>query len=262
MGSPAEDRQMNPLWDAVMETPIYIALSRQMALRAQMDVVANNIANANTAGFKAEMMLMSEVELPAENGTELSYVQDFATARDFSPGALRSTGNDLDLAIQGDGFFAVQTPEGIRYTRLGRFQLDENGTLITSHGYAVLSGGGPITLNPDDGPVHVAEDGTISTDLARNGQLLQVVGKLDVVDFANRAALTPAPDNLFEAGGQVPTTATGKVAQGMLEDSNVQPIVEMTNLIQVTRNYQSVQRFLDSEHERQRRAINSITSNS
>src|SRR5881397_2592469 len=79
-----EDRQMNPLWDAVMETPTYIALSRQMALQAQMDVVANNIANANTQGFKAEMMLMSEVDLPAEQGTKLAYVQDFATARDFS----------------------------------------------------------------------------------------------------------------------------------------------------------------------------------
>jgi flagellar basal-body rod protein FlgF len=260
-GSPAEDRQMNPLWDAVMETPTYIALSRQMVLRAQMDVVANNIANANTSGFKAEMMLMSEVEIPAEKGTELSYVQDFATARDFSPGTLRPTGNDLDLAIQGDGFFAVQTPEGVRYTRLGRFQLDQDGTLITSHGYPVLAGGGTVTINPDDGAVHVAEDGTISTDLARNGQLLQVAGKLDVVDFANRAALVPGPNNVFDAGGQAPTPAKGKVAQRMLEDSNVNTIAEMTNMIQVTRNYQTMQRFLDGEHERQRRAISSITSN-
>ncbi|MBL9034438.1 MAG: flagellar hook-basal body complex protein, partial [Rhodospirillaceae bacterium] len=118
-----------------METPIYIALSRQMVLRNQMDVVANNIANASTPGFKAEMMLLTEVELPAERGTELSYVQDFATARDFSAGPLRATGNDLDLAIQGDGFFSVQTPDGVRYTRVGRFQLDANGTLITSQGY-------------------------------------------------------------------------------------------------------------------------------
>lgn len=245
-----------------METPTYIALSRQMALRAQMDVVANNIANANTAGFKAEMMLMSEVELPAEKGTELSYVQDFATARDFAPGALRSTGNDLDLAIQGDGFFAVQTPDGVRYTRVGRFQLNGDGTLVTSHGYPVLAGGSPVTIDPDDGQINVAEDGSISTDLARNGQLLQVVGKLDIVDFADRAALTPAPDNLFDAATQQPTAAAGKVAQGMIEDSNVRPIVEMTNLIHVTRNYQTVQRFLDGEHERQRRAIASITSNS
>jgi flagellar basal-body rod protein FlgF len=253
---------MNPLWDAVMETPIYIALSRQMALRQQMDVVANNIANANTSGFKAEMLLMSEVELPAEQGTELSYVQDFATARDFSPGALRATGNDLDLAIQGDGFFAVQTPEGARYTRVGRFQLDGNGTLVNSQGYAVLSGGGPVTIDPDDGPVHVAADGTVSTDRAADGQLLAVQGKLDVVDFADRAALAAAPDNLFDAKGQQPIAATGKIAQGMLEDSNVQPIIEMTSLIEVTRNYQSMQRFLDNEHERQRKAINSITASS
>jgi flagellar basal-body rod protein FlgF len=124
-----------------------------------------------------------------------------------------------------------------------------------------LAGGGTVTINPDDGAVHVADDGTISTDLARNGQLLQVAGKLDVVDFANRDALTPGPDNVFDAGTQAPTQAKGKVAQRMLEDSNVNTIMEMTNMIEVTRNYQTVQRFLDSEHERQRRAISSITSN-
>src|SRR5262249_16950221 len=162
----------------------------------------------------------------------------FATARDFSPGTLRPTGNDLDLAIQGNGFFAVQTPEGVRYTRVGRFQLDQNGTLVTSQGYPVLAGGGSGTINPadgpikaaEDGPINVAEDGSISTDLARNGQLLTVVGKLDVVDFANRQGLTPTQDNLFDAGTQAPTTATGKVAQRMLEDSNVNPIVEMTSM--------------------------------
>ncbi|HEY3148447.1 MAG TPA: flagellar basal body rod C-terminal domain-containing protein, partial [Dongiaceae bacterium] len=106
------------------------------------------------------------------------------------------------------------------------------------------------------------EDGSISTDRARNGTQLQVVGKLDVVDFAKRDALVPNQDNLFDAGTQAPIAAKGKVAQRMLEDSNVNPIIEMTNMIQVTRNYQSVQRFLDGEHDRQRRAINSITSSS
>ncbi|HNB27616.1 MAG TPA: flagellar basal-body rod protein FlgF [Alphaproteobacteria bacterium] len=244
-----------------METPTYIALSRQMVLRDQMDVVANNIANASTPGFKAEMMLMSEVDLPAEHGVKLSYVQDFATARDFSPGPLRATGNSLDLAVQGNGFFAVQTPDGTRYTRVGRFQLDSNGLLVTSQGYPVLAGGSTVTIDPDDGPVNIAEDGSISTDRATGGQQQQVIGKLDLVDFADPHALKPAPDNLFIADGQ-PTAATGKIAQGMLEDSNVRPILEMTNLIEVTRNYQAMQRFLDSEHERQRRAINSITSNS
>jgi len=118
-----------------------------------------------------------------------------------------------------------------------------------------------VTIDPDDGPIHVGEDGSISTDLAKNGQLMQVIGKLDVVDFPNRAALVPGPDNVFDAGTQAPAQATGKVAQRMLEDSNVNTIVEMTNMIEVTRNYQTMQRFLDSEHERQRRAISSITSN-
>lgn len=245
-----------------METPTYIALSRQMVLRQQMDVVANNIANASTPGFKAEMMLMSEVELPAERGVDLSYVQDFATARDFSPGAMRDTGNELDLAIQGDGFFAVQTPEGVRYTRVGRFTLNADGTLVTSQGYPVLAGGGPVTINPDDGPLQIAEDGSISTDRAIGGQQLQVAGKLDLVDFADRGRLTPAQDSLFDANGQQPTPATGKIAQGMLEESNVRSIVEMTSLIEVTRNYQAMQRFLDAEHERQRRAISTITANS
>lgn len=244
-----------------METPIYIALSRQMTLRQQMDVVANNIANASTPGFKAEMLLLTEVELPAERGTELSYVQDFATARDFSAGPLRATGNDLDLAIQGDGFFSVQTPDGVRYTRVGRFQLDANGTLITSQGYPVLAGGGTVTIDPDNGPINIAEDGSISTDLALGGEQQQVVGKLDLVDFADRGTLKPAPDNLFIAEGPA-VAATGKIAQRMLEDSNVRPILEMTNLIEVTRNYQAMQRFQDAEHERQRRAISSIISNS
>jgi len=245
-----------------METPTYIALSRQMVLRNEMDVVANNIANASTPGFKAELMLMSEVELPAERGVELSYVQDFATARDFSPGAMRATGNPLDVAVQGDGFFAVQTPDGVRYTRVGRFQLDANGTLVTSQGFPVLASGGTVTLDPDDGPVNIAEDGSISSDLARQGQQQIIYGKLDLMDFPDRGKLTPAQDNLFDPNGQVPTPATGKIAQGMLEESNVRPIVEMTNLIEVTRSYQSMQRFLDSEHERQRRAISSIISNS
>lgn len=244
-----------------METPIYIALSRQMALRQQMDVVANNIANASTTGFKAEMTIMSEVALPAERGVKLSYVQDFATARDFSPGAMHATGNDLDLAVQGNGFFSVQTPDGVRYTRVGHFQLDANGTLVTPQGYPVMAGGSSVTIDPDDGPVLIAEDGSISTDRATGGQQQQVLGKIDLVDFADRNTLEPAPDGVFVAKA-TPVPATGKIAQGMLEDSNVRPILEMTNLIEVTRTYQAMQRFQDSEHERQRRAINSITSNS
>lgn len=264
-----------------METPTYIALSRQVVLQRQMDVVANNIANASTPGFKAEEVVMSEYKIRAERPVKLSYVQDFATARDFRDGPLRTTGNDLDLALQGDGFFVVQTPQGNRYTRVGRFQLDKDGQIVTSQGYPVLAGGAPITVNPDDGRINVAEDGTISTDRAKNGTQQQVVGRLDVVSFADKNALVPEQDNFFSAGSQTPrpantdlgtanvglpvagTATTGgstKVMSGVLEDSNVQTIVQMTSMIAVTRNYQAVQKFLDEEHQRQLNAVSSITS--
>lgn len=266
-----------------METPTYIALSRQVVLSRQMDVVANNIANASTPGFKAEEMIMSEYKIKAERPIKLSYVQDFATARDFRDGPLRVTGNDLDLAIQGEGFFAVRTPTGTQYTRVGRFQLDKDGQIVTSQGYPVLSGGAPLTVNPDDGRINVAEDGTISTDRAKNGTQQQVVGRLDIVTFADKNGLVPEQDNLYSLGTQTPRpvntdlgtanvgqpiagTATNgsatKIMHGMLEDSNVQTIVQMTSMIQVTRNYQAVQKFLDQEHQRQMNAVSTITSNS
>jgi len=265
-----------------METPTYIALSRQMVLQRQMDVVANNIANASTPGFKAEEMVMSEYKIAAERPVKLSYVQDFATGRDFRDGPLRATGNNLDLAIQGDGFFVVRTPQGDRYTRVGRFQLDKDGQIVTSQGYPVLSGGAALTINPDDGPINVAEDGTISTDRAKDGTQQQVVGRLDVVSFADKNALIPEQDNVYAAGNQTPRpvntdsgtanvglpvagTATNgsatKILSGVLEDSNVQTIVQMTSMIQVTRNYQAVQKFLDEEHQRQLNAVSTITSN-
>jgi flagellar basal-body rod protein FlgF len=266
-----------------METPTYIALSRQMVLQRQMDVVANNLANANTPGFKTEELVSSEYKIKAGRPLKLSYVQDFATARDFRDGPLKPTGNDLDLAIQGDGFFVVQTPQGNRYTRMGRFQLDADGQIVTSQGYPVLAGGAPIVVNPDDGPINVAEDGSISTDRARDGTQQQVVGRLDIVSFADRNAMTPEGENLFGAAGQVarpvntdlgtanvglpidgtatPGSAT-KIMRGMLEDSNVKTIAEMTNMIQVTRNYQSTQNFLDTEHQRLMKAIDQISTSS
>jgi flagellar basal-body rod protein FlgF len=258
-----------------MEVSQHISVTGMLAAQRQLEAVSNNLANVNTTGFRRAHAHVTDIGYEAgltapvgPNGAPVRIVgvgegaQVADIAHDFLPGAVQATGNPLDMAIQGDGFFAVQTPEGTRYTRVGRFQLDKDGTLVTTQGYPVLSGGSPLTINPDDGPVNVAEDGSISTDRARNGTQLQVVGKLDFVDFAHRDALKPTQDNLFDAGTQPTTEATGKVAQRVLEDSNVNPIIEMTNMIQVTRNYQAVQRFLDGEHDRQRRAINSITSSS
>lgn len=247
-----------------METPTYIVLSRQLGLSRQMEVVANNLANTNTAGFKAEGMVFSEYLIKAEKPVKLSYVQDLASYRDLSEGNLETTGNDLDLAIQGKGYFVIQTPEGPRYTRNGRFQLNAAGEVVNREGFQVLAGGAPIIINTDDGPINIAGDGTISADRTQGGNTPVIYGKLDVVTFADDTALKPGNGTTFESD-EAPIQATidqFKVQQRMLEGSNVESIREMTSMIWVQRNYQAAQKFLEGEHERMRRAVNYIIPSS
>ncbi|WP_374652639.1 flagellar basal-body rod protein FlgF [Dongia sp.] len=247
-----------------METPTYIVLSRQLGLSRQMDVVANNLANTNTPGFKAEGMVFSEYLIKAEKPVKLSYVQDLASYRDMREGNIQTTGNDLDVAIQGKGFFVVQTTDGPRYTRNGRFQLNAAGEIVTSGGFRVLAGGAPLIVNTDDGPITVASDGTVSADRTQGGNTPVIYGKLDVVTFNDDSKLTPDGSSMFaseEAPAQA-TVADFKVQQRMIEGSNVESIREMTSMIWVQRNYQSAQKFLEGEHERMRRAVNYIIPSS
>lgn len=243
-----------------METPTYIVLSRQLGLERQMNIVANNLANTNTAGFKAEGMVFSEYLIKAEKPSKLSYVQDLASYHDLSEGNLEATGNDLDMAIQGKGFFVLQTPDGPRYTRNGRFQLNSAGELVNSSGFRVMAGGAPLVINTDDGPINIAADGTVSADRTQGGSTPVIYGKIDVVEFTGKDALKPGNGQVF-GSDQAPTSvdvADFKVQQRMIEGSNVQSIREMTDMIWVQRNYQSAQKFLEGEHERMRRAVNYI----
>jgi len=243
-----------------METPTYIVLSRQLGLSRQMEVVANNLANTNTVGFKAEGMVFSEYLIKAEKPLKLSYVQDLASYRDLSEGGLQPTGNDLDVAIQGKGYFVVQTPDGPRYTRNGRFQLNAAGEVVNHDGFQVMAGGAPLIINTDDGPINIAGDGTVSADRTQGGNTPVIYGKLDVVAFADNSALKPDSGTMFESD-QAPTqvdVADFKMQQRMIEGSNVQSIREMTSMIWVQRNYQAAQKFLEGEHERMRRAVNYI----
>lgn len=247
-----------------METPTYIVLSRQLGLSRQMEVVANNLANTNTAGFKAEGMVFSEYLIKAEKPVELSYVQDMASYRDLSEGTLRITGNDLDVAIQGKGYFVVQTLDGPRYTRNGSFQLNAAGEVVNHDGFQVMAGGAPLIINGDDGPINIAADGTVSADRTQGGNTPVIYGKIDVVTFADNSALKPDGGTIFESDQTPLASATTdfKVQQRMIEGSNVQSIREMTNMIWVQRNYQSAQKFLEGEHERMRRAVNYIIPSS
>jgi flagellar basal-body rod protein FlgF len=248
-----------------METPSYVALSRQTALLRQMDVVANNLANVATPGFKAEAEVFTSVPIRSQvRGApqKLAYVQDFATSRDYSPGPMNPTGNDLDVAIQGNGFFVVQTQNGPRYTRFGHFQVNAAGQVVTKQGFPVLAGGAPLQIDPDDGPVQISGDGTVSADRTQQGNAQVVYGKLDVVDFAKRDQLKPEEGVLFSTDAPPVQVAQPAVVQRMLEQSNVQSVKELTTMIWVQRSYESMQKFLDAEDDRMKRAVNYIIPSS
>ena len=220
-----------------------------------MDIVANNIANMNTTGFKGEDMMFVEHLVKTKGGdtpfgVKLAYSRDIATLMNTAEGPMEKTGNPLDLAISGEGFFVVQTPQGERYTRNGRFQMNEGGQLVNQAGQAVLSTGGqPFFLAPEDKEITISRDGTVATN---NGTL----GKIRVVRFENPQVLKRVAGGLFSAEGAQPTDVTPpNIAQGMLEGSNVQPIFEMAKMIDIHRSYESVRAFIEREDERMRGMI-------
>lgn len=236
-----------------MENPGYIALSKQMSMQRQMAVIANNLANMNTSGYKAERMVFREfITKPSETET-LSFVQDFGLARDLTDGTPTMTGNPLDLAISGPAYFSLDTENGERYTRHGRFQLNEVGQLVTGRGDIVLSNNGaPITIPPGSGSLTISADGTIT---GANGPL----GRVGLVEFENERNLKRSENNLYEANGENPQVAAeSSMTQANLESSNVKPILEMTRMIDVHRSYRATQNFIKSEHDKILKAINII----
>lgn len=238
-----------------MENAAYVGLSRQMTLRRELDVVANNIANADTTGFKVEQLLVgTEVGDRARNAfvrPGVSFVLDNGVGRDFTQGSLEQTSRDLDFAVEGEGaFFKVGSGAQTAYTRDGAFTLDPEGKLVTHGGLAVQGDGGDIVLDPLLGRPAVAADGTVS----QNGQ---TVGRLAVVRFDTLGALQKGGDGLYRNASnaaEIPAT-DAQVRQGMLEGSNVNPIVEITNLIEIQRAYESVTRMIENTTDLSRRAV-------
>jgi flagellar basal-body rod protein FlgF len=238
-----------------MDNPGYIALSQQMVLRRQMDLIANNLANITTPAFKAESMLFVEQMQPTYRHERLSFVQDLAAYRDVSEGPLTPTNNPLDVAISGSGYFVVDTPEGQRYTRHGAFRLDGDGQIVTGRGDRVLDDrGSPLQVPPETTTIDIAADGTISADRDQ-------IGRIAVVQVANEQALRKVEAGLYAAVAEQPVPVEEvAVLQGMLEQSNVQGVVEITRLIDTARTYQLAAKLADQEHERQRRAIQALIS--
>ena len=238
----------------MIENAQLISLSRQMALQRQMDVVANNMANLNTTGFKSEQILFEEYVMPVARDQDfprldqpLSYVQDWATIHDLSGGAMVQTGSELDVGLNGDGFFAVQTPGGDRWTRAGSFQLSANGTLVDASGNPMLGEGGPIQFGPDETGIQIAADGSVSSSAGQKG-------KLRLVEFANVQQLTREGSNLWAGGTPVAATNT-RAMQGFIEKSNVSGVSEMAEMIRVTRAYESAASLATKQDELRRSAI-------
>ena len=241
-----------------METPTFIGISRQMALRNRLDVVANNVANLNTPGFKKETLLFSE-HIVRPDGRDrvqepLSLVVDRAQFRDTGDGIINYTGGTFDVALQGPGFFGVQGPGGEQvYTRAGNFTLSADGELVTPTGDLVLDqGGGTITIPTDQTNFTIDGQGNI---FGQDGQ----VATLMVREFDDVQSMETIGRNYLttdEAGRDSETTT---VTQGAIEGSNVNGVSEVTQMIDVLRSYQGIQNFIQSEHDRQRSMIRALS---
>lgn len=232
-----------------MDNTQYTTLSRQSGLMREMQVVANNIANAATTGFRQEGLVFSEHVKTVENGPSISMAGATVHNTSMTQGTLTQTGGRLDLAIEGEGFFLIETPNGERLTRAGSFSSNGEGDLVTSGGFRVLdAGGAPIFVPPDATDLSVAADGTMSS----NGRPLTQIGL-----FAPSDPLGMVREDgvMFRAEGGVEPTETAKILQGYLESSNVNAIDQVTRMIEVQRAYELGQSFLDSENERQREAL-------
>jgi flagellar basal-body rod protein FlgF len=241
-----------------MENAELIGLSRQTTMRRQMDVVANNLANISTNGFKAERSLFSEYIMPVAEATnlrmqdqDLSYVWDRGTTTDFASGSVKLTGNPLDVALSEDAFFVIETEAGLRYTRNGAFQINTEGFLTNSEGMMVQGEGGAINFNNTETDITIAADGTISSSAG-------LKDKLQAVSFESPQLLSREGSSLFSGENAVPVQAA--FTQGALEGSNIKGVTEITEMIEVSRAYQSLANMLKRIDDLRQGAVQKLGS--
>ena len=239
-----------------MPSDIYVALSGQMAMQTRLETVANNVANMRSAGFRAETVNFDTV-LSDYKRDSVAFASVGTMHLQRQAGPIEATGNPLDLAIDGNGWFAIQTPAGTAYTRDGRFSVNETGDLVTLTGYNVTDdGGAPISLERDGGPIAIGNDGSIRQDG-------RAVGTIGLFDLADQATLTRYGDSavLSDVPGEavLERTANG-VRQGYREGSNVNPIRALTELIAVQRAFEHASSATRDRYQTLEKAVDALGS--
>jgi flagellar basal-body rod protein FlgF len=225
-----------------MSSGIYIAAAGAVAQSEAMDATAHNIANASTAGYQSERVTFKEA-LGSAKSPDVTLVQTAtAHAVDGTQGALMQTDNPLDVALEGDGVFSVKTPQGMRYTRAGNFQLDAEKQLVTQDGFQVMGAGNqPITIPPDTKNLTIAPDGDVNADGVS-------VGKVQLTRFAP-SQLKREGGSLFSATGTPQAGELPKVRSGVLESSNVNIVRGVVDLVKVSRQYESLMKIIQGYHD-------------
>jgi flagellar basal-body rod protein FlgF len=231
-----------------MESSISLALATQLATRRRLEVVAHNIANASTTGFRVEGQVLGTMPRDGGDDTRLVYPIDRGSFTDQRPGAVARTGRDLDVAVDGSGFLAVEAAGGRRLTRDGRLTVGSDGTLRGAGGGVVASTGGGALIVPEAARrIEITPDGTVLADAVELGRL--ALFAIDGVRGLERSG-----DGLLSAEGAV-LMPEGRVVQGSLERSNVQPVQELVDLIELQRGYERAERIIDGEDERIRKIV-------
>lgn len=251
-----------------MANAALIGLSVQMALRRNLDVVANNIANANTTGFKTDRSVFQEHLSPTAKENRfggqdqaIRFVHDGAGWRDYGQGAITQTGNPLDIAIDGNAFLVVQTANGERYTRAGSLQINATGQLVTPDGATVMGDGGPIVFQPLDRNISITPDGRVSVLEGADNKIDSQRGRLRLVTFAQPQQLQKEGVNTYSAPAEAapqPAGFSAKVVQGAIEKSNVNPVLEITRLMEISRAYSHVANLLSQHNDVRKAAIEKL----
>jgi flagellar basal-body rod protein FlgG len=236
-----------------MSDGIYWAGAGMVSRQVWQNAVSENIANVSTPGYKASRMFASMLDEVQSTAAGLRAVeQGQHSFTDFSQGQVEQTGRDLDLALDGEGFFVVRTPQGECFTRNGNFRIDAQGTLVDASGAAVLGAQGPLVL--PQGKVQVGDGGVVSVDGAR-------IGSLQLRNFASRETLQRADHGAFalRAGANVQDKpATARLRQGYLERSNAEPLDEMVRMLNLVRGFEASQRVARLQSETLGRVVNEL----